>query len=153
MDFEGVNGENVIRQAQVRYSAQVRSDLNVSGAAETPAVSLTGGQGVNVVPDFVGRAVWSLKKIGHLQGAVVLRKIRGEPDAPATGSETVHAWGASLSGVVPFYYFDLTDRFIFQVNGGVGNARYINDLNSLGGQDAVFDPATGKLAALPSTGW
>jgi hypothetical protein len=48
---------------------------------------------------------------------------------------------------------NLTDRFIFQLNTGVGNARYINDLNSLGGQDAVFNPATGELKPLPATGW
>jgi hypothetical protein len=69
----------------------------------------------------------------------------------------VFAWGASLSGVVPFHYFKLNDRFIFQLNIGEGNARYINDLNSLGdqgvGQDAVFNPATGELAALPAAGW
>jgi DcaP outer membrane protein len=153
MDFEGINGENVIRQAQIRYTTTVRKDLTVAGAAETPEVSLTGGQGVNVVPDLVGRAIWTFKEIGHLQGALVLREIRGEVDPPATGSASATAWGASVSGVVPFYYFDLTDRFIFQLNVGKGNARYINDLNSLGGQDAVFDPVTGDLEALPAVGW
>jgi hypothetical protein len=49
--------------------------------------------------------------------------------------------------------FELNDRFMFQVNGGVGIARYINDLNSLGGQDAVFDSTTGDLEALPALGW
>ena len=38
------------------------------------------------------------------------------------------------------------------MNGGLGTARYINDLNSLGGQDAVFD-STGQLHALPVLGW
>jgi hypothetical protein len=152
MDFEGINGENVIRQAQIRYFAQVRKHLTVAGAAETPEVSLTGGQGVNAVPDLVGRAIWSFKEIGHLQGAVVLREIRGESDVGGISAST-HAWGASLSGVVPFYYFNLTDRFVFQLNVGEGNARYINDLNSLGGQDAVFDPVTGDLEALPAVGW
>jgi hypothetical protein len=152
LDFEGINGENVIRQAQIRYFFQAREDLSVAVAAETPAVSLTGGQGVNVVPDLVGRAVWTFKEIGHLQGAVVLRDIRGEPNPPATGSDSTFAWGASMSGVVPFHFLDLTDRFIFQVNFGEGIARYINDLSSLGGQDAVFD-TTGKLHALPAVGW
>jgi hypothetical protein len=153
LDFEGINGENVIRQALIRYTTNVRPDLSVAGAAETPEVSLTGGQGVNVAPDLVGRATWKFKEIGHLQGAVVLRQIRGEPDPPATGSARVGAWGASVSGVVPFHFFDLTDRFIFQLNGGKGIARYINDLQSLGGQDAVFDPVTGRLHPLPALGW
>ena len=157
LDFEGINGENVIRQAQIRYTWQVRKDLSVAAALETPEVSLTGGQGVNLIPDLVGRTIWSLKETGHIQAAVVLREIRGEPDPPATGVRSAFAWGASLSGVIPFHHFSLLDRFIFQLNFGQGNARYINDLNSLGaqgeGQDAVFNPATGELKALSAVGW
>ena len=152
LDFEGINGENVIRQAQVRYTFHIRDDLDAAVALETPEVSITGGEGVNVAPDVVARTVWSFKKIGHLQAAVVLRNIRGEPDL-GTGSSSATGWGASLSGVVPFYFFKLTDRFIFQLNVGEGNARYINDLNSLGGQDAVFNPTSGELEPLQATGW
>jgi uncharacterized coiled-coil protein SlyX len=147
LDFEGINGENVIRQPQFRYTWQVGDDLSVAAAAETPEVSLTGGKGVNVVPDLVGRAVWTIKETGHLQTAVVLREIRGEWDQDPGRVQSDFAWGATFSGVVPFRYFDLTDRLIFQLNLGRGIARYINDLNSLGGQDAVFD-ADGNLEAL-----
>ena len=153
LDFEGINGENVIRQALVRYYHYFRPNLSLAGAAETPEVSITGGQGVNVVPDIVGRMIWNFKEIGHLQVAVVGRQIRGEPDPPLTGSERATAGGASLSGVVPFRYFDLTDRFIFQLNAGTGIARYINDLSSLGGQDAAFNPVTGELKPIPAVGW
>jgi hypothetical protein len=153
MDFEGINGENVIRQPQFRYTWLVREHINIAAAAETPEVSLTGGQGVNFVPDLVGRAVWKFKDIGHLQGAVVLRQIRGESDLAPGDVSSVFAWGASVSGVVPFFYFHLTDRFIYQLNFGKGNARYINDLTSLGGQDAVFNPTTGELKALPARGF
>jgi len=153
LDFEGINGENLIRQPQFRYTWLLREHFNFAAAAETPEVSLTGGQGVNFVPDLVGRAVWKFKGIGHLQGAVVRRQIRGESDLNPGAVESVDAWGASLSGVVPFYYFNLTDRFIYQLNIGKGNARYINDLNSLGGQDAVFDPANGDLKTLAARGF
>jgi outer membrane DcaP-like protein len=153
MDFEGINGENVIRQAQIRYTHQVTPVLWFAAALETPEVSITGGEGVNVVPDTVGRVFWRFKEIGHLQGAIVLRQIRGEPDAPLTGSEKEDAWGASLSGVVPFRYFNLIDRFIFQLNAGRGIARYINDLNSLGGQDAFFNPLDGTLHPLKAVGF
>jgi len=153
LDFEGINGENLIRQAQFRYTWQVKKDLSVAAAVETPAVSLTGGEGVDLSPDLVGRAIWSFKEIGHLQGAIALREIRGEPDANPGNVTSVPGWGASISGVVPFHYFDLTDRFIFQFNFGDGNARYINDLQSLGGQDGVFDPNTGDLHALPTVGY
>ena len=149
LDFEGINGENLIRQALIRYTWTVREDLSVAVAAETPEVSLTGGEGVNLVPDLVGRTIWTFKEDGHLQAAVVFRQIRGESDLQPDETQSAEAWGASLSGVVPFRVLRLTDRFLFQLNLGEGNARYINDLSSLGGEDAVFDPATGELRSLP----
>jgi hypothetical protein len=152
LDFEGINGENVIRQPQFRYTWQVRERLSAAVAAESPEVSLTGGEGVNLVPDLVGRLVWQVRDIGHLQASVVLRQIKGEWDLDPAVRGSEFAWGASLSGVVPFRQFGLTDRLIFQVNTGKGNARYVNDLNGLGGQDAVFDDATGALEPLGVTG-
>jgi hypothetical protein len=151
MDFEGINGENVIRQAQVRYSWR-RGRRDAAVAAETPEVSISGGKGVNLIPDLVWRSTWKVKDVGHIQTAVVLRQIRGEWDLDPSVRRSEFAWGASASGVLPFHYLKLTDRLIFQVNVGKGNARYINDLNSLGGQDAVFDDATGNLEPLGATG-
>jgi hypothetical protein len=153
LDFEGINSENVIRQAQIRYTWNVRETLSVAAAAETPEVSLTGGEGENIVPDLIGRTIWQFKDIGHLQTAVVLRQIRGTPDVGTAGASSAFAYGVSLSGVVPFYYFNLTDRFIFQLTAGKGIARYINDMQSLGGQDGVFDPVSGELEALPAKGF
>jgi hypothetical protein len=152
LDFEGINGENVIRQAQIRWTKRVREHIDLALAAETPQVSITGGQGVNLIPDLVLRTRRKVKDIGHLQLAAVLRQIRGEWNLDPTVRQSTFAWGATASGVVPFHYFKLTDRLIFQLNLGQGNARYINDLNSLTGQDAVFDDATGELEALTATG-
>lgn len=153
LDFEGINGENLIRQPQFRYNWVFNEAWSLAAAAETPEVSLTGGEGVNVIPDLVARAIWKFKSVGHLQGAVVLRQIRGESELFPGETEIARAWGASLSGVVPFRKFNLLDRFIFQVNVGEGNARYINDLTSLGGQDAVFNPTSGRLEVLPAKGF
>lgn len=153
IDFEGVSSENLIRQAQVRYIWRFGETRRIAVAAETPEVSLTGGEGVNLVPDLVGRHTWRLAKDSHVQAAVVLRQIRGESDALPGDVEKEMAGGFSVSGAFPFHHWNLTDRFIFQVNGGIGIARYINDLNSLGGQDAVFDPDTGDLEPLPVLGW
>jgi len=68
-------------------------------------------------------------------------------------TKSTTAWGGSISASWPFQRWKLVDRVMFQVNGGVGVARYINDLNSLGGEDAVFDPVNGDLVALPVRGW
>jgi hypothetical protein len=51
LDFEGVSSENVIRQPLVRYVWRPRPGMRAAGAIETPLVSLTGGVGVNMVPD------------------------------------------------------------------------------------------------------
>jgi hypothetical protein len=66
---------------------------------------------------------------------------------------TVWGGGGSVSGVVMVPVQRLSDRIVFQVNGGVGIARYINDLQSLGGQDAMYDSTTDVLKALPALGW
>ena len=151
LDFEGVSSENMIRQPQVRYWWRPHPKMRAAGAIETPAVSLTGGVGVNLVPDIIARLYWEHTPGGHLQVASVLRQIRGEAQAGDVRSDW--AFGGSLSGVLPIHAWDLEDRFMFQVNGGVGIARYINDLESLRGQDAVFDSTTGDLEALPALGW
>ncbi len=153
IDFEGINAENVIRQALIRYWWKPREDLRTAVAAETPAVSITGGEGVNVIPDLIARAVWEYAEDAHLQGALVFREIRGESDLDPGNVKNDFAWGLGVSGVVPLRHAPLENRVVFQFNTGAGNARYLNDLNSLGGQDAVFDSTTGALEALPATGF
>jgi hypothetical protein len=37
---------------------------------------------------------------------------------------------------------------MFQLNYGDGYGRYVNDLETVGGQDAVFDPLTGEMETL-----
>jgi hypothetical protein len=151
LDFEGISSENVIRQPLIRYWWNADKRTRVAFAAETPSVSLTGGTGVNLMPDLIARAVRAHGNEGHVQLAGVLRQIRGEAIAGDVRSDW--GWGLTASGVFPFQFQHLQDRIIFQVNGGYGIARYINDLNSLGGQDAVFDTTSGKLYALPALGW
>jgi hypothetical protein len=70
-------------------------------------------------------------------------------------THTALAWGASASGVLPVggNGWGKNDRIIFQVNGGKGIARYINDLQSCNcGEDAVFGP-DGSLHALMAWGY
>jgi len=153
IDFEGVSAKNEIRQPQIRYRWEGKETLGIAVAAETPSVSLTGGQGVNVVPDGIVRFVWRPKPEAHLQLAAVLRQIRGQSDVDPEVTESVPAWGVTFSASWPFRRFHLVDRMTFQFNGGVGIARYVNDLNSLGGEDAAFDPADGSLHALPVYAW
>jgi hypothetical protein len=151
LDFEGVSSENVIRQPLVRYWWSPKPNTRLAVAVETPAVSITGAQGVNLFPDVIARGFWGRTSGGHLQIAGVVRQIRGETSSGIVRSE----WGAgaSVSGVRQVRIKALTDRLMFQLNAGHGIARYINDLNSAGGQDAVFDTTTNELKPLPAVGW
>jgi hypothetical protein len=146
-----VSSENVIRQPQIRYWWNSSPRTRFALAAETPQVSITGGQGVNLFPDVIARAFLGGTEGGHLQLAGVLRQIRGE----ASPGNVQAKWGGggSISGVGPVPIKTLTDRIMFQVNGGWGIARYINDLNSVGGMDAVVDSARGEMNVLPALGW
>ena len=152
LDFEGISSENVIRQPQLRYWWTHGEGRRFAIAVETPQVSVTGGTGVNLVPDLILREYVGLKGGGHVQVAAVLRQIR----AQAASGAVTSTWGAggTVSGVVAVPLRGLTDRFMYQVNAGWGIARYINDLNpnSLGttnGQDAVFDTTSSELKRCP----
>jgi len=151
LDFEGVSSENLIRQPLIRYWWGKEGATRKAVAVETPSVSITGGQGVNLMPDAVARAFYLLPKGGHLQLAGVFRQIRGQ----STAGDVKTAWGGggSVSGVVLVPIKRLSDRIVFQFNGGIGIARYINDLNKLGGMDAAFDSTTNTLKAIPALGW
>jgi hypothetical protein len=149
LDFEGISSENVIRQPLLRYWWTHRRN-RIAIAIETPAVSITGGTGVNLFPDVVLREYFDTGHGGHVQVAGVLRQIRGE----AIPGDVRSTWGGggSVSGVLKVPVRALTDRFMFQLNVGSGIARYVNDI-SAGGLDAVFDTTTGDLRALPAIGW
>jgi len=151
LDFEGVSSENVIRQPLIRYWWGIEGGTRFAVAVETPSVSVTGGIGVNLFPDVVGRAYYAFAGGGHLQLAGVVRQIRAQSVAGEVS--TVWGGGGTASGVILVPVRSLKDRIVFQLNGGVGIARYINDLSKLGGQDAVFDTATARLEALPAIGW
>lgn len=158
IDFEGVNAENVQRQAQFRYTHRLSPAFRLAAAIEYPNASLTDTDGskvrsVNQVPDLILRGTWTPTGTTRLQGAAVLRSIRGESGSRPNEIEHATGWGLSASGTVSELPWARGDAFTFQVNGGEGIARFINDLNSAEGQDGVFDPATGDLVLLAHWGW
>ena len=68
--------------------------------------------------------------------------------ASRTSSLVTGGIGGTVSGVL-IPRWDADDRIKFAVNGGSGIGRYVADLSSLGGQDAVYDPVQVRLRALP----
>ncbi len=170
IDFEGLNAISIIRQAQVRWTQPLGERLTLALAAENPAPDISAAdgspvQGVNQVPDLIVRLRWTprektlglgglfhlagdlMRGESHAQVAFLVRQVRGEYVPNATLS--TQGAGLHLSGrLAPPWPAD-RDRILFALTGGWGIGRYITDLGSLGGQDAVYDPATNTLQALP----
>jgi hypothetical protein len=79
-----------------------------------------------------------------------VRTLRGEVNEQPELTLATGGFGGNVSGVlVPRW--DPDDRVKFAVNAGWGIGKYITDLGTLGGQDAVYDAAMETLRALPVT--
>jgi hypothetical protein len=155
IDFEGINGAVNVRQPQIRYSPKIGQDWNLQFSMEDPSPEITNGTGTSQWPDLLASARRTWFKRWHVRSSIVFRQITGIWDGDTTGDteSKVTGWGVSLSGKAStrFWNSSGSDNFLFQINGGKGIGRYINDLNSLGGQDAIFD-AEGNLETLPVFG-
>jgi len=113
---------NVIRQAQIRYTWQVRTNLSVAAALENAR---------GFADRRPGRQPGPRSRRPHGLGLprdrtpssprLVLRQIRGEPDLPATGVRSSFCVGSELERRgFRSHHFKLNDRFIFQLNLGEG---------------------------------
>ena len=158
IDFEGLNAISLFRQPQVRYTQSLNDRLMLALALENPAPDLTGAQGVNLTPDFIARLRWQPKeehgirrllgRSAHVQAAILVRTLRGEVTDQPDLTLSTGGFGGNVSGVfVPRW--DADDRVKFAVNGGWGIGKYITDLGTLGGQDAIYNPVDNSLEALP----
>ena len=157
IDFEGLNAISLFRQAQIRCTGDWGAKRNFSIAVENPSPDVTGAAGVNQVPDFIARLRFEsgedarlpfLRAGGHLQMGLIGRQIRAE--IPDRVNETVSTAGAgvSISGKFFVPWQQGRGNFTFASYGGWGIGRYITDLRTLGGQDAVYNPETESLEPL-----
>ena len=153
VDFEGLNGRINVRQSQVRYSPPIGDDFQIELALEDPNPQIQNGSGVTRIPDVVVAGRFHPNHRLHLKAALVGRQIRGQESitngitgAVETGGvDKRYGWGLSLSGSVTTPMFDNRDKFLFQLNYGNGIGRYVNDLNSIGNYDGIFNPNTDEL--------
>ncbi len=152
IDFEGLNGRVNVRQPQLRFFPSFGENLELAIAVEDPKPDVTGGTGLTKVPDIVAAIRFTRWNRLHIKAALLLRQIRAEPDSNPGTDEKEDGWGLSVSGHINVPVWGDRDEFMYQLNYGDGIGRYINDLDSVGGQDAVFDPATGELKALTAFG-
>jgi hypothetical protein len=165
IDFEGLNAIALFRQPLVRYTKMFGEHFSLAGALENPAPDITNAKGVSQVPDLVVRARWQpaegtkgplgfrFRGDAHVNLALLVRQIRGEPlDQPNTTLSTP-GLGFGLSGRLPFRWQPDRGQVTFSAYGGSGIGRYITDLGTLGGQDAFYDPETNTIDALPAFAW
>jgi hypothetical protein len=155
VDVEGINGQTLLRNSQIRWFPQFGEKLKLKLALEDPATDINGGEGQRGAFDLVasldrmplaGLGSWNYR-VGF-----VLRNLRaidtevGVGDLGSTKSAT--GWGITTGGRQPIAWWGGEDYILWQLTYGEGVGRYINDLGTVGGGDAVFDPE-GKLRALP----
>lgn len=161
IDFEGLNAISLFRQPQIRWTRPIGKHRQLSIALEEANPDLTGATGVNQVPDLVVRWRWDpesqparlglLGQGSHIQTALLFRQLRGELGGPGGGAVRTLAtegYGVNVSGVMLVPWAREGDRIRFAWNAGRGIGRYISDLSSAGGQDAVYDAATDELEPL-----
>ena len=157
VDFEGVNGVVLIRQPQLRFSPEFGQDYSFVFSIEEPDTDIANGNGTKGDWDLVASVDrlpfgelgdWNYRVSG------ILRDLQGQyiedgedPDTLALTNSTT-GWGITTSGQKSLSKWGEDDFIQWQIIYGKGVGRYINDLATVGGGDAVFDPQ-GKLHALP----
>ncbi len=151
VDFEGINGRLQVRQPQFRYFPPFGQDSNFIISLEDPNPDVTGGDGKSQWPDVALSIDRTWFERWRTKTSVLLRQIEAQNTANPMGIKSEFGWGASVSGKIGAGFWNDDDNFSFQFNIGDGLGRYINDLGSVGGQDAVFDPVTGELETLKVT--
>jgi hypothetical protein len=156
LDFEGINGRINARQPQLRFFPKIGDKFNLKIALEDPRPDVSGGAGLSEVPDLVigidnvarGLLGWMERQEDwDVRAAVIGRQIKARA-FDIGEKKSVTGWGVTVSGRIPMSFLDARDQFFWQLNYGEGIGRYINDLGTLGGQDAIFAP-NGDLKPLP----
>jgi len=149
-DLEGPNSLSFVRQGLLRFSWEVDAAKHwiASFGVEQPDTDVTNGDGKKDWPDAVARIDVN-HDWGHLSAAVLGRRLKAT-STTGTGTDKAAAWGLLFSGKLPV--LDTPDNIVFQIQGGDGIGRYIEDLSFAGGQDAVYDTTKEKLRPLKEVG-
>ena len=139
IDFEGLNGRINVRQPQVRFFPEFGERYELAISMEDPNPRVIGGDGVTRFPDIVatGRVDWSDNL--HFKIGALYRQVRADSLESPGKTEKQTGWGLTLSGRLDVNWLDPRDSILFQLNGGTGIGRYVNDLSSTGDFDGIFD--------------
>ncbi len=146
LDSQGPPGIINNRRPQVRYRHDWAGGWTGVVALEDPTADITtpaglAGEESTPYPDLAGNIRWA-PDWGHVQLAGVLRYLQFDPDQGSRESDV--GYGLSLTGSLKTIHLDdkHVDTVLYQIAGGNGIARYVNDINGQG-LDAVL-PAAGE---------
>jgi hypothetical protein len=162
VDFEGINGEILARQAQLRFSPNFGKNFSFKIALEDPRTEVLNGEGSQGRADIVvslDRLEFDASNnhvLAQLGGwnsrvAFILRDLRADKLGQVPGENTAanaRGWGVTTSGRKSVQHWGEEDFLLWQITYGKGVGRYLNDLNTMGGGDGVID-SEGKLDPLP----
>ena len=152
LDFEGINGRILVRQAQLRYFPSIAKDWNLIFTIEDANPQIGNGSGVSKLPDVTASVRRTWYERWHVKTALLFRNLDADCDdclINPDSSDSTRAWALTVSGKTSIKTWDERDNFIFQLSYGEGYSRYVNDLSSNNIPDAVFNVETGKLSNLP----
>lgn len=149
LDWEGINGQILLRQAQVRYFPKIGQNWHLLLSAEDPTAVIAGGTGISQQPDLVASVERDVFERWHVKSSFLLRKMYGECDCLDNPSDTARGWAISISGKTGIKLWDERDNLQVQFSYGEGYSHYVNDLGSIKSPDAIFNPLTGQLNAVP----
>jgi hypothetical protein len=149
LDFEGINGQILLRQPQIRYFPRIGKDWHLLLSAEDPDTVISGGNGISQFPDLVASIERDIFERWHVKSSVLYRRISGECFCDDEASDTSTGWAVTVSGMTGITRWDERDNLQVQLSYGEGFSHYVNDLGSIGAPDAIFNPLTGKLEPIP----
>ena len=149
IDFEGLNAIVRFRQPQVRWSSPALRS-HPPGARPRRSDSRNHECDRHQPGSGLRREStrWDPARGGHLQFATLDRQLRAQSTDTPSDIVSTGAYGVNFSGKLPLPYREKRDQLLFQYNAGHGIGRYVSDLRSLGGSDAVFDETANTLRPL-----
>jgi hypothetical protein len=152
VDFEGINGAILRRQPQLRFFPSIGEQFSLVISAEDPETAVESGIGDSGIADIVvsvDKLPLTRSRNWNYKVGVIFRDLRGKVDASDTSPlQRTTGWGLTTSGRLASPIWGESDDIAWQVSYGRGIGSYLNDLNEVGGGDAVFDPS-GNLRPLP----
>jgi hypothetical protein len=144
LDAQGPPGIINSRRPQLRFRQEFDKQWIGVVSIEDPQSELTiptgfAGEQSTPYPDVDGHIRYQ-PDWGHLQLSGVMRYLQFDPDDGSRQSDL--AFGVSLTGSVKTFKLDdkHVDSILFQLAGGNGIARYINDTSGLGLDAGIKSP-------------